>query len=76
VSRQKAIDDHCKSCVYDPLNGGTWRKQVELCPCTDCSLYEYRPLTEETRKSRANGTKASNLAKPLRERRVGIQKQS
>ena len=43
---RKAINDHCKSCCYDSVSGlGTWRKQVEDCPCTSCSLYTVRPKT-------------------------------
>ena len=45
-SLRKAIDDHCKSCGYDSKSGlGTWRKQIEDCPCTSCCLYPVRPTT-------------------------------
>lgn len=43
MSRQKAINEKCKSCIYDPHAGGTWRKQVEECTIIGCPLYEYRP---------------------------------
>ena len=46
-SLRKAINDMCKSCIYDPENigAGTWRKQVEDCPCVDCPLYPVRPVS-------------------------------
>ena len=44
MSRKRAIDSKCRDCIYDPLDRGTWRQQVELCGCSDCPLYEYRPL--------------------------------
>jgi len=43
--RQQAIDAKCKDCGYDPYDKGTWRYQIEICPCTDCPLYEFRPVT-------------------------------
>ena len=43
--RQQAIDAKCKDCGYDHLVKGTWRYQIEMCPCTDCPLYEFRPVT-------------------------------
>ena len=45
MSLRKAIDEHCKSCIYDSLAPGTWRKQVEECTVTVCKLYPVRPLT-------------------------------
>ena len=44
MTRQKAINEKCKDCIYDELDKGTWRQQVGACTMTDCSLYEYRPL--------------------------------
>ena len=43
MTRQQAINAKCKDCIYDPLEFGTWRQQVERCELTDCSLWEYRP---------------------------------
>lgn len=43
---RRSIDNHCKQCVYDPLNGGTWREQVTLCTVSVCSLHPVRPLSE------------------------------
>jgi hypothetical protein len=40
------IDEMCKQCIYDPQAGGTWRKQVEDCPCFDCPLYDKRPRSK------------------------------
>lgn len=49
MTRQQAINAKCKDCIYDPANGGTWVKQVELCTMPDCALYPYRPLTKESK---------------------------
>lgn len=48
MSRTKAINDFCKECIYDKSEPGTWREQVELCNCTTCPLYGYRPRTGAT----------------------------
>lgn len=45
MSMRKAINDMCKDCIYDEYEPGTWRAQVEACPCTECPLYQYRPKT-------------------------------
>lgn len=45
-SRRKAIDAHCKSCIYDTKQRGTWRQQVTLCSVTSCALYPVRPVTK------------------------------
>lgn len=45
-SLRKAINDKCKSCVYDNLAAGTWRQQVTLCPVTDCALWPHRAQTK------------------------------
>ena len=45
MGRAKAINDYCKSCIYDPAEPGTWRKQVEDCLFDKCPLYLYRPKT-------------------------------
>ena len=44
MSLRKAIDAMCKQCVYDPLAGGSWRRQTSECEVVDCALWEYRPL--------------------------------
>jgi hypothetical protein len=43
MSLRKAVNDNCKSCVYDQLEVGTWRQQVTLCCVKTCALYEVRP---------------------------------
>lgn len=43
-SLRKAINAYCRSCGYDSKSGlGSFRKQIEDCPCTSCHLYEVRP---------------------------------
>ena len=44
-SLRKAINAHCRSCVYDSANAGNWRQQVTMCACHDCSLYPVRPVS-------------------------------
>ena len=51
MSMRKAINDMCKDCIYDEYEAGTWRAQVEACPCTDCPLYQHRPLTSGTKRN-------------------------
>lgn len=53
VSWRKAVNEKCKDCIYDEYGEGTWRAQVENCTMPDCPLYTIRPVTEETRKNRA-----------------------
>ena len=43
MSLRKAINEKCKDCIYDPLAGGTWLKQVGDCIDTPCPLHPYRP---------------------------------
>lgn len=43
LSLRKLVDQHCKDCVYDPSNGGTWRQQVDACSVMKCALYPVRP---------------------------------
>jgi len=43
MSLRKAIDAKCRECCYDPTSGlGSWRQQVEACPCTHCPLHNVR----------------------------------
>jgi prophage regulatory protein len=44
ISFRTAINAKCKDCIYDPKEKGTWRKQVEHCTITTCSLHTIRPL--------------------------------
>lgn len=51
ISLRKSINDHCKSCIYDPLSGnGTWRKQVTDCTVKSCNLYNVRPVSKPSKK--------------------------
>ena len=61
MSLRKAINEKCKDCIYDPLAGGSWLKQVELCTCSDCPLYPVRPITRETKRNLANELLSKNL---------------
>lgn len=46
-SLRAAINQQCKSCIYDPKAGtGTWRQQVEACTVKHCALYPVRPVSK------------------------------
>ena len=53
MTRQQAIDAHCKSCIYDEYAEGTWRMQVEQCELTACALHSYRPKSRSNVPSKA-----------------------
>ena len=48
TSLRKAINDHCRQCIYDNLAAGTWKQQVTLCSVYSCALYDVRPQTTST----------------------------
>jgi len=48
-SMRRAINEMCRSCIYDPIGGmGSWRQQVEACTSVACPLYECRPISQKT----------------------------
>lgn len=49
LSPVKSIAVHCKGCIYDPKDAGTWRDQTEACSITSCSLYYHRPITYKSK---------------------------
>ena len=60
---RSAIDDHCKSCGYDPKENGTWRLQIENCVCCDCHLYPVRPVTIRKRMKNRIELKEEGISK-------------
>jgi hypothetical protein len=50
---KQAVEAMCKSCIYDALEPGTWREQVQDCLCTDCPLYELRPVPIQVQRSKS-----------------------
>ena len=47
ITRGKAIQLHCKDCIYDEIGGvGNWRQQVSACTVTKCALYPFRPVSK------------------------------
>ena len=47
VSRRKAVDNHCKTCIYDHVGReakGSWRAQTKACTSKECNLWSERPL--------------------------------
>ena len=54
MTRQQAINEKCKECIFDPEVEGTWRMQVEACELTDCALYPYRPVSRSKASSEAD----------------------
>ena len=49
LSLRKAINEHCKECIFDPLAGGTWRQQVTLCTVSECPLYPVRTQAQNAK---------------------------
>lgn len=47
ATRKQAIDAYCKQCIYDELEPGGWRQQVEACTVTHCPLYAFRPTPRQ-----------------------------
>jgi len=44
LTRQQAINEMCKSCIYDPCSPGKYRVQVYNCEIKTCPLHPYRPI--------------------------------
>jgi len=48
ASLRKAINQHFKDCIYDPIGGnGTWLKQVADCTAFTCPLHTVRPTPRD-----------------------------
>ena len=45
MSLRKAINDMCRTCIYDEYAPGRWIEQVSACTVTKCALYPVRPTT-------------------------------
>jgi len=45
TTRGAAIAAKCKDCIHDPAALGNWKEQVSACPCTDCPLWRFRPVS-------------------------------
>ncbi len=58
AGRQGPINAKCAECIYDPIDAGTWKQQVEACTVTNCPLYRVRPIayksTEEETEEESN----------------------
>ena len=46
ISLRKAINEKCKECIYDRLQPGNWRQQVEGCLSPRCPLFAVRPTSK------------------------------
>ena len=46
TSLRQAVNDHCRSCIYDSKARGSWRQQTTLCSVTECNLHPVRPTTK------------------------------
>ncbi len=57
LSMRQAINNMCKSCIYDKIDTGAWRMQVEACTSHDCALYPLRPISSSSTKIRAKESK-------------------
>jgi len=40
------INANCIDCVYDPIDSGSWRQQVEDCKHVICLIYKHRPTSK------------------------------
>ena len=45
VGMRKRINDHCRECIYDESDAGSWRKQVQACTIERCQLWDIRPVS-------------------------------
>lgn len=52
LTRQQAINQKCKDCIYDPLDSGNWKQQVSRCTHAACSLHPYRPVSRPRARSK------------------------
>ena len=46
ATRQGAINEKCKDCIYDPKAGGNWRQQTSACTIKSCALWPFRPKSK------------------------------
>ncbi len=65
MTRQQAIEAKCKDCIYDELDHGTWRQQVERCELMECSLWEYRPKSRSKMPNMATSTSVQPHYEPI-----------
>ena len=65
MTRQQAIEAKCKDCIYDELDHGTWRQQVERCELMECSLWEYRPKSRSKMPDMATSTAVQAHYEPI-----------
>lgn len=69
MTRQKAINEKCKDCIYDPCAPGNWRQQVSGCTHVKCALYTYRPVSKPRPASKEHGnldTSEADLSEGVR----------
>ena len=45
MSLRRAINAHCRACIYDPFDYGTCAQQIACCTAFTCELYPRRPVT-------------------------------
>lgn len=66
MSRNQAIYDFCKMCIYDPKADGTWREQTEACTSVkSCPLWPYRPVSISTGAGRRTTREKTIEIKPV-----------
>ena len=47
-SMRQAINAMCRDCIFDPMDRGNWRQQVEACTTPSCPLFELRPVSRSS----------------------------
>lgn len=63
-SLREAINEMCKSCIYDRHHQGGWRQQVEGCVSAHCPLFDKRPTPRERVKEQVEEIKKDALHDP------------
>jgi hypothetical protein len=48
MSLRRAINDMCRSCIYDPHGNGTFLQQIEACTAVACPLHRVRPKSRKS----------------------------
>ena len=77
ASLQKAINEKCFDCGYDPFDAGTKHQQIESCLDHTCALYPFRPVThsEKLRRKQEAYDNLSPEEKLKADKKKSLQKQ-
>lgn len=62
MSLRKSINAMCRSCIYDPSNGGTCAQQIRDCTVLVCPLWPVRPGAAKPAPTPAQALRGQKLA--------------